>query len=409
MYDILIQNLEYFKSVWSIKRRKAYIDRLKRFVETGNITVVTWVRRSWKSTIILDYLNIESKESVFYFSKELDPDDKITDNIVLRKLFDVYVKKFGNPTYIVIDEIQDIKDWEKFLRYVFALKKYKIIISWSNSNLLSSELSTYLAWRYFEVKVFPLSYSEFLIFKDVEHTDDVFNEYLVYWWLPESVLFDDFRLKRNYIEIIKDSIILKDIVSRYKIKDIWLFMILLRYIADNIWQFLSGRNIHKYLKNQWVNIALSTLLDYIYYSEIAFITNKVNRFDIKWKKILEINNKYYFWDLWVRNGVLWKFSSKDIWQLLENFVYNQLMQASYDVYIWNLWEYEIDFVAQKNGNIKYFQVSYVMNDETYTREVWNLNKIRDNYEKFVVTLDKYRLWDDNGIKIIWIEEFCNMI
>ena len=408
MFDIIKLNQEYIKNIWYIKQRSWYNEKLEKFTSLNNITVLTWLIRSWKSSILLKYL--ENKNNIFYFSKEIDPENKIKNNEDLNKLFNEFKDNFFEVEYIVIDEIQDVKNWEIFIRYVYALKKHKIIITWSNSKLLSSELSTFLAWRYYEISVYPLSFNEFLDFKVEKYSSDIFKEYLIYWWLPEITFLDDLWVKQNYLKVVKDSIILKDIVYRYNIRDYSIFESLMKFISDNIANLTTGRNINWFLQNIWIKIALSTMLDYISFSIRSFIIDKVNRYDLKWKKVLEINNKYYLGDLWLRSAILWDFTTKNIWALLENFIYNELKKAWYEIFIWNYADLEIDFVAKKDWIIKYFQVSYLLSDNnTFEREMKSLLKIKDSYKKFIITLDEYKLWNYEWIEVIWIENFLNNI
>lgn len=405
MYNILRQNLDFIENVSYIKSRKIYSNRLLEFENQNNIVVITWLRRAGKSSIILDFL--KGKKDIFYFSKELDVENKIKNQVDLKALFDTYLKK-NNAKYIVIDEIQDIENWEMFVRWVYALKRYKIIITWSNSNLLSSELSTYLSWRYISIRVYPFSFCEYLDFNWMQYSEENLIKFLTYWWLPEVSLLDSDNLKKNYLNSIRDSIILKDIVTRYSIRDLNLYSSILRFLSDNIWQLTTWRNLAKFLKNQWIKLSLASLLDYILFTENSFVIEKVNRFDIKWKKILEINNKYYFEDLGLRNAIIWNFSTQDISQLLENFVYNELKNKWYQIFIWNIWDYEIDFIAEKDWEVKYFQVSYLLNENSFEREIGSLLKIKDNFPKYIVTLDKFRKWTKSWIKIIWIEEFLDI-
>ena len=408
MFDIIDKNKKYIKNVWYIKQRPIYNQKLDNFVSKNNIVVLTWLRRSWKSSILLKYL--ENKKNIFYFSKEIDPKNKIKNNEDLNKLFEECSKSFSKIKYVVIDEIQDIKNWEIFIRYIYALKKYKIIITWSNSKLLSSELSTFLAWRYHEISVYPLNFNEFLDFKWESYSTDIFKEYLIYWWLPEIVFLNDLLVKQNYLEMIKNSIILKDIINRYNIRDYSVFESIVKFLSDNIANLTTWRNINWFLKNEWVKIVLSTILDYINFCIQSFFIYKVNRYDLRWKKVLEINNKYYLSDLWIRSAILWDFTTKNIWALLENFVFNELKKGWYEVFIWNYMDLEIDFVAKKDWIVKYFQVSYLLSDDlTFKREISGLIKINDLYQKFIVTLDEYRLWNYEWVEVIWIEGFLKSI
>ena len=223
-------------------------------------------------------------------------------------------------------------------------------------------------------------------------------------------MISDVFVKQQYLKAIKDSIILKDIISRYNIRDYTIYSKLVSFLSDNIWNLTTWRNIVNFLKNEWIKTSLWTILDYIDFSCNALILEKVNRFDIKWKKILEINNKYYMSELWFRSAINWDFTTKEIQAQLENFVYLELKKASYEVYIWNYDDLEIDFVAKKNNVLKYFQVSYLISDKnTFDREIKSLSQINDVYPKYIITLDTYKIWNYNWIEVISIEDFLNVL
>jgi predicted AAA+ superfamily ATPase len=355
------------------------------------IIIIEWQRRVWKSSFIISYLkekNINLKE-VFYFNKEKDKTELIKDNIDLDSFYNEFVKLNWKPKYIIIDEIQNIKGWEIFIRSYSADGEYKIIITGSNSKLLSGELATYLTWRYLPLNMYPLSYKEFLDFKWLEETDKNFLEYLTYGGMPEIVFVNEQNVKENYWSILVNDIILKDVVNRYDIRNVSLLMRLLAYLADNTGFLISITNITNYLKNQfWEEYSKTTIASYLKYFEIPYLINEVSRYDIKWKKILEYTSKYYWTDVWLRNSfgfIFWN----DIWKVLENLVFIKLKQMGYNVYVWILNWTEVNFVWEKNGEIIYIQVCYLIaTPEVIEREFWNLLKIKDNYRKIVLSMDK---------------------
>ena len=405
--DLIKQSLSILDNE-NIYIRRDYIDRLREYIETNNVIVVQWQRRVWKSFVIL-WLLKETKISnnkIFYLNKEIDEEDQIADTKQLSKLYKDFVSKYNEPTYIIVDEIQDIQDWEKFIRARYAEKKFKIIISWSNSKLLSWELSTYLTWRQLDFFVYPFSYKEFLDLKKYENNDNNFNEYLIYWWLPEWLFIENSMIRNNYIKWTLNTLLLKDIVKRYKIQDISVLEKTIKFLWDNVWSITSLTNITKYLKNEWfAKLSVNTLSAYIKYLENAFIIHTVSRYDLKWKKILEHKEKYYFTDIWIRNS-LWYNLKNDIGKLLENLVFLKLKEEWYDVYVWALYDREIDFVAKKNDDIVYIQVAYLMqNEETKKREFWNLYKINWWYQKMVISLDPIATWNSDGIKWINVKDF----
>ena len=193
----------------------------------------------------------------------------------------------------------------------------------------------------------------------------------------------------SYISWVFISILFKDIVSRYKIRNTWLLLDIFKFLSDNIWNIVSSKNISDYLKKEKITLTIDTIREYLWYFENTFLLNKVKRFDIKWKRLLEIYEKYYLWDLWFKNYLLWH-KENDIWQNLENIVYLELLCRGYRVNIWKLNDIEIDFIATKNWKTHYFQVSYLLaSNETIKREFWVFDKIKDNFPKTVLSLDEF--------------------
>lgn len=400
MKDILIKNIDYLKNK-DIYVRTSYNLELEKLVETKNIVILEWQRRVWKSSIIISYLkwkNIDL-EKVFYINKELDLLDEISWVKELDLLFTEYKGNYWEPEYIIIDEVQDIEWWEKFIRACFTYKKYKIIITWSNSKLLSWELATFLTWRYLTLEVYSFSYKEYIEFKKIELNEESFKKYLEIWWMPELLFIEDEETRKNYLKNVLNSIILKDIVSRFNIRDIRLIEKILWFLANNTWSLVSITNITAYLKNQFKKeYSTKTIANYLKYLEYPFIVNEVQRYDLKWKKILEYVWKYYFSDIWIRN-TFWFIYAQDIWKILENLVYLKLKQDWYTVYIWDNYWTEIDFVALKWWEKLYIQVCYMFSSgEVIDREFWNLLKIKDNYRKIVLSMDK-SFWNSYS----WVE------
>ncbi len=404
MKKILQESLEYINSV-QIIRRNYYYNLLQNYVNNNAIFVLTWQRRVWKSYVLLDFL--KEKNNFFYFNKELDEYNKIKSNIELADLFNLFLEQNPNTEYIAIDEIQDINFWELFIRKVFTLKKYKIIITWSNSKLLSSELATFLTWRYINFDIFPLSFNEYLDFSIEKNISkkDVFREYCEFGGLPE-VYFVDKKYKINYLKTIWDSIILRDIVDRFWVKNISVLEKLSKFLGNTVWSLVSSSNISNYFKTQFdSSISSSIISRYIDFLKIVFLIHQAERYDLKWKRILEYVWKYYFSDIWIRN-IFWFNYSFDIWKILENIVFINLKKFQYTVYVWELAWKEVDFVAEKNWEKLYIQVSYIISDEKVAkREFWNLLEIADNYEKIVISLDD-TFWNTyEGIKHINIMDF----
>lgn len=397
--DIINLSKELFNQ--KIIPREWYYSELDDTIKAHQITVIQWQRRVWKSYTVLWYLKTRGidPDKIFFLNKELDSENEIQDVKDLNALFDGYVKIHWEPEYIFIDEIQDIKDWERFIRAKFALKKQKIIISWSNSQLLSGELATYLTWRYLSFEVYPLDFVEYLLFSWEKDSQKALMDYLRRWWMPELVSIHSDSRKTSYISTIIQTIIYKDIVKRHAIKDVGYLEKLMHYIADVVGSQVSLRNIIQASKNygRW-EPSTATVSNYLNFLQQPYLIHKVRRFDVKWKKIIEHNEKYYFNDIGIRN--FFKVDMKvDIWKLMENVVYLHLRKCGYTVYVWNIWDKEIDFVAQKWQDMCYVQVAYLMpNQETIDREFWNLANIKDSYPKYVVSMDAVA----NG-NIEWIQ------
>ena len=407
MSNIIQEQIDYIKNK-EIYVRKDYLIRLESLIQTLNIVVIEWQRRVWKSSILISYIkaNNISLDKIFYFNKELDVLDNIKNAWDLEILFEEFKKLYQDPEYIFIDEIQDIENWEKFIRKYNSYKKYKIIITWSNSKLLSWELSSYLTWRYLSMLVLSFNYKEFLDFKWFKKSKETFFQYLEFWWMPEILFIENYETKKNYIKNVISNIVLKDIVLRYNIRDIKLIEKLLNFLSDNVWSLVSITNISWYLKNQFKQeYSTKTIANYLKYLEFPYIINEVSRYDIKWKKILEYVWKYYFSDVWIKNSYSFIFA-KDIWKILENLVYLKLLWEWYKIFVWeNNWN-EVDFVAEKNWEKIYIQVCYLLSwENVIKREFWNLLKIKDNYRKIVISMDE-SFWNTyDGVENINIIDF----
>lgn len=388
--------------------REWYYKELDETIKAHQVTVIQWQRRVWKSSIVLGYLknlNIDPKK-IFFLNKELDSENTIESVKDLNKIFEDYVAEHGSPEYIFIDEIQDIQDRERFVRAMFAYKKYKIIISGSNSELLSGELATYLTGRYLSFEVYPLSFDEYKKFTWIVDNTAAMMDYLRWGWMPELTSISSDAKKTSYLSTILQTIIYKDIVKRYTIKDIEYLEKLMQYIADIVGSQVSLRNIVQASKNygRW-EPSLATVSNYLNLLQQPYLIHKARRFDVRWKRILEHNEKYYFNDIGIRN--FFKVDMKfDIGKLIENVVYLHLKKCWYMVYIGSFGEKEIDFVAQKWQEMCYVQASYLMPDQaTIEREFGNLQEIKDNYPKYVVSLDAMASGNIKWIKRMHLTEF----
>ena len=399
----------------SIQERTYYLNILKKYIGSPIIKVLTWQRRVGKSYILKNIIQhivhkqIIPQNNIFYINKELPQRDHIESYKDLQSLFDEFITQTNNEKiFIGIDEIQHIYHREKYINGILTLyaDRCEIFITGSNSSLLSSEIATYISGRYIEFMISPLSFEEFCQFKKDNQTQEVFLEYLKYGGLPGI-----FRMEYsdetifNYLKSVYNTIVLKDIVSRFNIKNNDFFENLYKYIFANIGNIFSAKNISDYLKSQKIKISVDSVLNYLSYWEQTFILHKVKSFDPKTKKYFEIYNKYYASDLWLRNSLIGYNPSSDIWWLLENYLYIILKKHWRDITIWRLSNHkEIDFIAQKNGKKIYIQVATsILSPDTAQREYDSLESIDDNRPKYVLSLDSIPFWVKN-----WIQRYSIM-
>jgi uncharacterized protein len=381
--------------------REQYFEKITPFVNKPVIKIITGLRRCGKSTFLkmfIDRLLKESgkKKNIVYISMELMEFEFITDYKVL---YD-HIKKsisIGGENYIFIDEVQEINGWEKAVNSLLAENAGDIYLTGSNSRLLSSEFATLLTGRYVEIPMFPLSFKEFLLFRESKNKKNVEKEFelflkfgglpgIHYLELVEEVVF-------QYIKSIYSTILLKDIVSRHSIRDVFLLEKIAAFIFDNCGSITSSKKIADYLKSQRLKTGVDTVQNYIGYLNDAHLFSKAGRFDLKGKRHLELFEKYYSGDQGIRHSVL-GYKKNDIAGILENVVYLELLRRGYTVSTGKYDDLEIDFVAEKNSVIKYIQVTYLLSSkETEDREFRPLEKIQDNYPKMVLSMDT--VWGDN--------------
>ena len=393
--------------------REFYLNRLIEAKDTEFIKVITGVRRSGKSTLLLMFkeyllLNGVKEENIIHINFEFSMFDEIKD---YRDLYN-YIKKYlvKGKSYILLDEVQNVLKWEKAVNEINLDFDVDIYITGSNAYLLSSELATLLSGRYIEIKMYPLSFKEYLKFNnyDLTNIEDKFNEYLKYGGLPAIThIKDKDNLVMTYLNDIYNTIVKKDIIERNGIKDIALLENLIRYIASNIGSSISANKISDYLNSNKITTKSNhqTIDNYLKMLENAFIVYKVERSDIKSKSILKTLGKYYLADTGIRNIIL-GFRNIDEGNLLKNVVYLELLRRGYKISIGKTFDYEVDFIAENVNTIKYYQVSRSIKDsKVLERELRSLESIQDNYEKIILTLDKTINKDYNGIKVINIIDF----
>ncbi|MBP3519355.1 MAG: ATP-binding protein [Parabacteroides sp.] len=390
--------------------RDMYIKKITPFIRTEVIKVMTGQRRVGKSYILFQLMDCIRKSDpeafILYINKELFEFDSIKDYADLIRYVTDRRKDVEKTCFLFIDEIQDITGFEKALRHFQAEGSYDIYCTGSNANLLSGELATFLSGRYIEFKIYSLSYKEFLQFHQLDNTPEAFTRYYKFGGLP---YLRNLPLEENaiqeYLKGIYNTILLKDIVNRYNIRNVRQLQDLTVYLADTIGNLFSANKISEYLKSQRVDILPKTLLEYLGYLGNAYLINRVRPSDIQGKRQFQIGEKYYFEDLGIRNTIR-PFRPMDIGQVLENIVCHHLSLSGYSLSIGRNGDREIDFVAERNGEKVYVQVAYsVMSPQTYEREFGNLRQIKDNYPKYVVTMDEIEGISDNGIKQLPIRTF----
>ena len=388
--------------------RDTYLKRMIDAKDTELIKVITGVRRSGKSTLLLmfkKYLikNDISTDNIIYINFESAIYDDIKDYKDLYKFVASKIKQ--GKMYLLLDEVQNVTAWEKAVNSFKVDFDIDIYITGSNAYLLSSELSTLLSGRYIEIKIYPLSFKEYLIFNnyDKNNLEEKFNEYLKYGGLPAITLIkDNSDLVLSYLDDIYNTIVKKDIIDRNNIKDTALLENIIRYLSNNIGSPISTTKISNYLNSNKIttNSNHQTVDNYLNMLEKSFIVYKAERTDIKSKALLKTLGKYYICDTGIRNIIL-GFRNINEGHLLENVVYLELLRRGYRVNIGKSGFYEVDFVAENPNVIKYYQVTQTLSDDKVKqREIRSLENISDNYEKIILTMDKTINNDFNGIKVI---------
>ncbi|MCH5240517.1 MAG: ATP-binding protein, partial [Muribaculaceae bacterium] len=373
--------------------RPNYLNRILSRLNKGMILVLIGQRRVGKSFMLRILKNRieESRPSacVAYINKELNDFGKIKTSEDLYAFVDEKLPR-DKENYLLIDEVQDIEGYETALRSLYAEERCQIVITGSNAYMFSSELSTRLAGRYLEIPIYSLSYEEFLHFHGLEDSEETLLKYLRVGGLPGLAKCDisDEAEVRDYLQGVYNTVLMRDIVLREKIRNFSFLDNLSHFIADNIGKLISSNGISKFMKSQGEKISDSLISDYLRFICGAMLAKEVNRYDIHGKKLFEQIHKYYFSDLGLRN-LLTGFNIRgSIEKVIENVVYHHLLVRGWDVSVGILRAGEVDFVATKNNERIYIQVAYLLSTEdTIKREFGNLKAIKDHYPKIVVTMD----------------------
>lgn len=390
-------------------KRELYLKKIRNFIDKPVIKVITGMRRSGKS-MILKLISQEllekgiSSQNIIYINFESLMFSDLTE---FKSLYNHIIEKSQTLTekvYILLDEIQEVEHWEKAVNSFMVDLDCDIYITGSNANLLSSELATYIAGRYVEIKVYPLSFREYIDFAKIQNPQNIlsneeyFEQYLQFGGLPGIHNFNyDKSNIYQYLSDIYSSILLKDVVAKNNIRDVELLERIILYIFDNIGNTFSAKNISDFLKSQGRKLSRETVYNYLKTLESAYIISPVQRYDIKGKAHLETMKKFYLTDLGFRHAKL-GYRPNDIAGYLENIIYLELIRRKYTVNIGKLGTKEIDFIGTLENEKLYIQVTYLLaSPETVEREFSPLKKIEDNYPKYVLSMDNLGEYNIDGI------------
>jgi len=396
--------------------RKIYIEQLKTFIDKPFIKVITGIRRSGKSSVLLllreEFLSKDiADEQIIYINFESFSFFELQNAVKLYEFVKMNIPK-GKKVYLLLDEIQEVEGWEKCVNSFLVDFDVDIYLTGSNSHLLSSELATFLAGRYVEISVFTLSFAEYLQFQahyfpeKKQNVKDAFVSYLRLGGFP-VIHTADYSQETAYkiVQDIYSSVILRDTVQRYNIRDVELLERIVRYAFDNVGNTFSGKNVADYFKSQQRKIDINTVYNYLNALEGAFVLYRVPRYDIKGKEILKTQEKFYLGDVSLLYATM-GYKDRLIAGVLENIVFLELKRRGYSIFIGKFDTQEVDFIAEKQGKKMYVQVSYKLdNENTVEREFNPLLEIKDNFPKFVVTMDDFWRESVEGVQHLHIADF----
>lgn len=399
-----------------IIQRPIYLDKAKRLLDKGMMLFITGQRRVGKSFLLLQIKemieNSNPEANVLFIDKSELTNANISDYLSLyQHIKDYFVGKEKN--YLLIDEVQEIEGFEYALRSLYSENICQIVATGSNAKILSTELSTLIGGRYFEVKVRSLDYEEFLSFHNLPDNDQSLVSYLTYGGLPglRRVGLEDEESVRDYLESVYNAIVLKDIIAREKVRNVRFLEKLIRYTADNIGKNISLRNISNYCTKDKVEVTPPTVASYLKFMSNSYIVQELEKYDIHGKEILNQAATFYFQDLGLCNYLVGFRLANHIEKIIENAIWHHLMVRGFKVSVGVLHAGEIDFVATRKDERIYVQATYVLGSEdTIKREFGNLSQIRDNYPKYVVSMDSICGGRDQypGIKHVHLRDFLKM-
>ena len=391
--------------------RQSYLDRIEKFLGKDTIIIIVGQRRVGKSYLLRLFRNKlaeDTRANIIFIDKEKHEFADIRTDRDLNAYIDSRRNK-AKTNYILIDEVQDIEGFANSLRSFYEEPDIEMIVTGSNSNMLSSDLANKIGGRYKEILVQALSYREFMEFHELADSDDTLAKYIQFGGLPglNKIGLDE-QDAREYQQDIYSTVLLKDVVKRNNIRNVAFLENLVQFLADNTGKIISANSIAKYMRSQGGNITSAAIVNYTKYLCESYMIHKVNRYDIHGRKLFEANDKFYFEDIGIRNALVGGSRERDVEKVIENIVYNHLVRLGYNVMVGQLQASEIDFVCTKpQGERIYVQASYMIVDEsTYDREFGNLRVIKDNYPKYVISMTPLlSKSDDNGITHLHLRRF----
>lgn len=391
--------------------RQSYIEKIERYLGKDTIIILTGQRRIGKSYILRlfrDKVSKDAEANVIFIDKEKHEFNDIKTYTDLN----AYIDERRNKTktnYVLVDEIQDIEEFEKSVRSYYEEPDIEIVVTGSNSKMLSSDLSTLIGGRYKEIYIQALSYEEFMLFHQLPDSDDTLSKYIQFGGLPGLMKMGlDEQDAREYQLDVYHTVLLKDVIMRNKIRNVPFLENLVHFLADNAGKIISANSIAKYMKSQGESVTSTAIINYIKFLCDAYLIHKVNRYDIHGKKLFESNDRFYFEDNGLRNALAGGSREGDIEKVIENIIYNHLIRLGYEVTVGQLQAGEIDFMCKKpKGQRVYVQASYIIADDaTREREFGNLQAVKDNYPKYVISMTPLvdRL-DSDGITHLSLRRF----
>ena len=374
--------------------RPNYYNKLERLLGKGVLIVLTGQRRVGKSYVMKELVARKGEQpdaNVIYIDKEKTAFDFIATYKDLVTYLDEKIDK-SKHNYILIDEVQEILEFERGLRNYYGESYVDVVVTGSNSDILSSELGSMLFGRYVEVFIQGLSYAEFLQFHNMEDNEAALTKYINYGGLPGLRLFglDNAEGINDYLQGVYNTVLVKDIIKRKKVRNVPFLENLVKFIADNIGKPMSATNIQNYMASNESEVSKNLILKYMKAIHEAYLATAVSRYNIHGKKLLETNDKFYFGDVGIRNFITGGRRAGDVEKIVENLVFQHLVRLGYDVKIGQLYSTEIDFVGTKGDEVVYVQAAYLITEEkTFEREFGNLMPIKDSYPKYVISMTPY--------------------